>query len=1259
MEDKATQISREMMLREFANPPSDYAPLDCWWWEAGRLDRKQMTWQLEELKAKGISGTWYYPRFSFGEPLCSDPPYWSEEWWEFTKFAMEEHRRLGLRAWFSDWTAHKFFQNMVREDREKYPSLTGQRLVIREAESNGEEPVHIELPSEEKVLQAAAYRKENGSLDTASRKDLTDAVEDNRLSWKAPEPGWLVTVVASQPHDLDYLNRNVAERWLEVSMEAYRKRLKGLLGGTLEAYGPDEMITLNGNILYSDSLVVQFKEEKGYDPLDHLVGIFHDTGPVTDKIRCDYYEVMVSLLDENWNQAIPKWLKDHGMLYTAFCPYGKDGDLLTQTYHFGDFFRRMGHFDIPGSEEQMRRPVNLTFFAKTASSIAHLYGHSRVGVCAYWGSGWGHTTEENLAWTNENFVYGVNFYNRHGVLYTTLGGWYEWVPPAVHFRQPYWGYWKHFADYVRRLSYIMSRGVHVPDVAILYPLSTIHAGWSGHHNFTKPAQEAASVTGDLARHIFMSQIDFDYIDDPSLCRAEVSDGKLEVSGLEFRALLLPPMTTIRTETATKIKAFYEGGGTVLAFGRLPDASQENGRDDPELLALFREIFGISPGEDVDDISQRENRLGGKAIFVPGDMDRLPEVISKAIDLDVITSDPDILHTHQKMGEVEIYFLYNAGQEGNRISADLRASGEPEVWNAFTGEAIPLHRFESRDGRTTIRLDMGPNEGALVILRPPRGGPSVLEDNLSGIASVESSDAGIRVRGSCDAGGTKSLRLVHRGREYGSELTCDDPPEPMSLEGPWGIRLDPTMDNRWGDFRYPASDEFIGPEARRFHYMENDGREGTELRWHEPDIDDSDWETVTYSYGPYWWMIGPFEEGAEPEEILRVPGPGETDLNGGYEDKGGEVQWHRYSYSRQFGYEGVGIPRELNGVPENFIVLEGVEGFKSPTRFLLTHVYSPDEQDYIFDFGGKAELHRQAWINGDPVISVSSPESEARTRVRLRKGLSSVLLKIIQPEGKRVDTYAIFHSPTEKPFLDPYIPLLRWFVKPHKLTYNIRPDLEAPVGWYRFKAPPGLRAMRFKLTARSVRAWVDGHPVSEGALRVDPSRELRVCLEDPKPQMSQVVLCVEQEPGFYGGATFLTPVMFECDPGVIRLGDWCNSGLMTYSGGAVYTTTVSLEQRHLQGPVVLDLGRAAALADLRVNGKSAGVRMGRPYRFDIGDLVVQGENIIEVKVVNTLANHMSTYPTKFVYEGQTVSGLLGPVELRFHTHVEMTALPVEA
>ena len=66
-------------------------------------------------------------------------------------------------------------------------------------------------------------------------------------------------------------------------------------------------------------------------------------------------------------------------------------------------------------------------------------------------------------------------------------------------------------------------------------------------------------------------------------------------------------------------------------------------------------------------------------------------------------------------------------------------------------------------------------------------------------------------------------------------------------------------------------------------------------------------------------------------------------------------------------------------------------------------------------------------------------------------------------------------------------------------------------------------------------------------------------------------------------------------------------------------------------------------------------MAPPFRFDISHLVREGENRIQIKVANTLANHMSTYPTKWVLEGQTVSGLLGPVRLRFLSRVELTAL----
>jgi hypothetical protein len=191
-------------------------------------------------------------------------------------------------------------------------------------------------------------------------------------------------------------------------------------------------------------------------------------------------------------------------------------------------------------------------------------------------------------------------------------------------------------------------------------------------------------------------------------------------------------------------------------------------------------------------------------------------------------------------------------------------------------------------------------------------------------------------------------------------------------------------------------------------------------------------------------------------------------------------------------------------------------------------------------------------------------------------------------------------------------------------------------------------MRLNLQARNVTAWIDGQPA--------PVEDGRITLESLREGVSQVALRVEQEPGCYAGAAFPAPVAFECEEGKIPLGDWCGYGLETYSGGAVYTRVVRLEKDHLKGRVGLDLGAVSTTAEVHVNGQGAGVRMAQPFRFDITQLVQEGENQIHVKVVNTLANHMSAYPTDYVYEGQTVSGLLGPVQIQFLSPATLMAGP---
>ena len=162
--------SYSTLLQLFREPSLDYSDFVTWFWETGELDKERLTWQLEELKKKGVGGTWYYPRYLDGERYGTEPAYFTEEWWEFFRHSVAEHSRLGLQAWFSCWEGTEYWQDRLRAERAARPELAGRRLVIHEKRSNGNDALQIEVPAGERVLAAAAYRTDGERLDPESHR---------------------------------------------------------------------------------------------------------------------------------------------------------------------------------------------------------------------------------------------------------------------------------------------------------------------------------------------------------------------------------------------------------------------------------------------------------------------------------------------------------------------------------------------------------------------------------------------------------------------------------------------------------------------------------------------------------------------------------------------------------------------------------------------------------------------------------------------------------------------------------------------------------------------------------------------------------------------------------------------------------------------------------------------------------------------------------------------------------------------------------
>ena len=133
-----------------------------------------------------------------------------------------------------------------------------------------------------------------------------------------------------------------------------------------------------------------------------------------------------------------------------------------------------------------------------------------------------------------------------------------------------------------------------------------------------------------------------------------------------------------------------------------------------------------------------------------------------------------------------------------------------------------------------------------------------------------------------------------------------------------------------------------------------------------------------------------------------------------------------------------------------------------------------------------------------------------------------------------------------------------------------------------------------------------------------------------------------------------PVTFE------TLQDWSkheNENIKYYSGTAIYKTSFDVKGKP-QGKLFIDLGSVTAMAKVKINGQYAGGVWTAPYRVDVSGLVNEGENNLEVEVVNTWVNRLIGDQHLLPEERPTwahssswnvdsplhTSGLLGPVNL---------------
>ena len=336
-------------LPGFQNPPPGYGEVPYWWWTGDPLDVDRLIWQLDQLHQKGISGVQvnYAHEDSNGWPTYpAEPPLFSEAWWRIWGRVADECRKrgmgIGLSTYTLDWTGgdnlfRKLFYSKPELNALKLTPLPRQRLKAGQSTTAA-------APAD--LIAARAYRVDVGRLREGG-VDLMPHVRDGRLAWTAHDGEWELWLVRAerQANTLNPLLAGIGETVIRDFYQRFQDATPNKSSEGLNYFFNDELHVGAGTHVWNADFAAEFQKRKGYGLFDVLPALWSDFGSKTAKVRLDYADVRMALMEERYFQPIYRWHASRGLIFA--CDSGGRG---LQPDEFGDYFRATRWYTAPGHD---------------------------------------------------------------------------------------------------------------------------------------------------------------------------------------------------------------------------------------------------------------------------------------------------------------------------------------------------------------------------------------------------------------------------------------------------------------------------------------------------------------------------------------------------------------------------------------------------------------------------------------------------------------------------------------------------------------------------------------------------------------------------------------------------------------------------------------------------------------------------------------------------------------------------------------------
>jgi hypothetical protein len=194
------------------------------------------------------------------------------------------------------------------------------------------------------------------------------------------------------------------------------------------------------------------------------------------------------------------------------------------------------------------------------------------------------------------------------------------------------------------------------------------------------------------------------VDDGLLAlRGQAAAGKLVFGEVKFPVVILPNVERIPLATLQKFADFANGGGLLIAVGRIPSKA-------PGYLAT------AADHQAVQDLAQSLFSGPNAKGFVVTSAD-LAQMLQNKLRPDVAYShaQPNLGFVHRHTPSGEIYFLVNTTDHAIKDTAILRVDGlQPEWWNPVNGGVSPATVTQKYAGATAVAVNLAPYDAQFLV-----------------------------------------------------------------------------------------------------------------------------------------------------------------------------------------------------------------------------------------------------------------------------------------------------------------------------------------------------------------------------------------------------------------------------------------------------------------------------------------------------------------------------------------------------------------